>query len=212
MMDELKSRTGATTINKSVLRDEEGLPELKPTNRSLSATPKQKTLPLTSKNLEKLKNIQEPSVPLKKEKPAWAMTENEIKEKKENEESDLLNFMQDLDYDKYLEDLEVRVLLSNLKDRIDHIEGSTEEKDRVQKAIHQRAQMKLKQKNVSFDPNPKEEDLDRASEVSYNGSHAGSVSSSKTQETIQGLKEKMNQEKDWDKSSVIKPKPFTIFA
>jgi len=52
-----------------------------------------------------------------KSKPLWAMTERE-KESFEEEEADgLINFAEDLDYEKYLGDLEFRSALDALKDR-----------------------------------------------------------------------------------------------
>jgi len=43
-----------------------------------------------------------------KAKPAWAMTEKQTEEAKEQEIDDLLEFAYDLDYDKFMEDFEVR--------------------------------------------------------------------------------------------------------
>lgn len=44
----------------------------------------------------------------KSQKPAWATTEKEQEDNKEAEIDDLLEFAYDLDYDKYMEDFEIR--------------------------------------------------------------------------------------------------------
>jgi hypothetical protein len=44
----------------------------------------------------------------KKSKPAWAKTEKEQEDEKENEIDELLEFAYELDYDKYMEDFEIR--------------------------------------------------------------------------------------------------------
>ena len=38
----------------------------------------------------------------------WAMTEKDLEDQKEDEIDDLLEFAYELDYEKYMEDLEVR--------------------------------------------------------------------------------------------------------
>lgn len=54
----------------------------------------------------------------KKSRPAWAMTE-EMKEAKEEEDVDkLLDFASSLDFDQYLDDLEVRAALEQVRDRL----------------------------------------------------------------------------------------------
>jgi hypothetical protein len=52
-----------------------------------------------------------------KSKPLWAMTEQEKEAFEEEEVDDLLNFVEDLDFDKYVGDLEFREGLDALKDR-----------------------------------------------------------------------------------------------
>ena len=41
-------------------------------------------------------------------KPMWALTEKELEDQKEKEVDDLLEFAYELDYEKYMEDYEVR--------------------------------------------------------------------------------------------------------
>jgi len=74
---------------------------------------------LTANNLDK---ISEKPKKKKKaaaaEKPAWAMTEKMQEEAKEAEIDDLLEFAYELDYEKYMEDSEVRMALALIKDRV----------------------------------------------------------------------------------------------
>jgi hypothetical protein len=52
-------------------------------------------------------------------KPAWAMTETEADEFEDEEASLLVEFAKDLDYDSYIDDLEVRQALGVIRERID---------------------------------------------------------------------------------------------
>ena len=54
-----------------------------------------------------------------KEKPKWAMTEAEADDVEDEEAAALVDFASGLDYDKYMDDLEVREALSVIRDRID---------------------------------------------------------------------------------------------
>ena len=76
-------------------------------------------------------NLAEPKT---SSKPAWAMTESVAKEvegkEMEEEEEDLLAFAEGLDYDKYEDDLELKVLMDQVKARIQDLEkdGEMDEK------------------------------------------------------------------------------------
>lgn len=52
-------------------------------------------------------------------KPAWAMTEEEADEMEDAEALALVDFAKDLDYDSYIDDLEVRQALQVIRERID---------------------------------------------------------------------------------------------
>jgi hypothetical protein len=54
----------------------------------------------------------------KSAKPAWARTEAQQEEDKEAEIDSLLEFAYELDYEKYMEDYEVRQALAIIKDRV----------------------------------------------------------------------------------------------
>ena len=50
--------------------------------------------------------------------PAWATTEKQQEIAKEAEIDELLEFAYELDYEKYMEDQEVRMALAIIKDRV----------------------------------------------------------------------------------------------
>jgi hypothetical protein len=52
------------------------------------------------------------------QKPAWAMTEKMTEEQKDAEVDDLLEFAYELDYEKYMEDYDVRQALAVIKERV----------------------------------------------------------------------------------------------
>lgn len=53
-----------------------------------------------------------------KKKPVWALTEEGVEDREEEEVDDLLNFASGLDFDRYIEDYEVRNAIAAVKDRI----------------------------------------------------------------------------------------------
>ena len=56
-----------------------------------------------------------------KSKPLWALTEAGVEDAEDEELDQLLNFANNLDYDKYVEDYEVRNALAAVKDRISEL-------------------------------------------------------------------------------------------
>eukprot|EP00286_Rhodomonas_abbreviata_P019325 CAMPEP_0181294930 /NCGR_PEP_ID=MMETSP1101-20121128/3869_1 /TAXON_ID=46948 /ORGANISM="Rhodomonas abbreviata, Strain Caron Lab Isolate" /LENGTH=267 /DNA_ID=CAMNT_0023399633 /DNA_START=93 /DNA_END=893 /DNA_ORIENTATION=+ len=57
----------------------------------------------------------------KSSKPVWALTEEGLEGREEEELDDLLNFASGLDYDKYITDYEVQNALAAVKDRISEL-------------------------------------------------------------------------------------------
>ena len=79
------------------------------------------------------KKSKAPSSKAKKssQKPAWAMTEKQMEEEKEKEIDDLLEFAYDLDYDKYMEDFEVRQAFEIIRERVDEIKKDDDWKEKI---------------------------------------------------------------------------------
>ncbi len=55
-------------------------------------------------------------------RPGWALTKNQHEEVKEGQEEDLLDFALNLDFDKYLEDMEIKDAVEFVKKRVKEIE------------------------------------------------------------------------------------------
>lgn len=56
-----------------------------------------------------------------KDRPKWALTDQQAEEVEDMEVDDLLNFANDLDYENYINDFEVRQAIEIMKSRIDEI-------------------------------------------------------------------------------------------
>lgn len=63
--------------------------------------------------------------------PAWATTEKQQEVAKEQEIDDLLEFAYELDYEKYMEDQEVRMALAVIKDRVQEITKDVDWKQKM---------------------------------------------------------------------------------
>ena len=59
-------------------------------------------------------------------KPAWALTEEQKEQLEDEEADDLMDFANNLDVDKYLDDLEVRAALESVRQRIQEIDNEDE--------------------------------------------------------------------------------------
>ena len=94
---------------------------------------------LTEENLKKNDELSQQETKKKKsqgakrpkQKPAWAMTEKELEDQKEREIDDLLEFAYELDYEKYMEDFEVRQALAIIKDRVNEIKKDSDWKEKI---------------------------------------------------------------------------------
>jgi hypothetical protein len=64
-------------------------------------------------------------------KPAWALTDKMKEDAKEKEIDELLEFAYELDYEKYMEDYEVRQALAIIKDRVNEITANVGWKDKL---------------------------------------------------------------------------------
>ena len=100
-----------------------------------------KSAPLTAENLEKHQaeksskalSVASSKKPAKKgrEKPAWAQTEKQLEEAKEAEIDELLEFAYELDYEKYMDDYEVRQALAIIKDRVNEVTKQQDWKEKI---------------------------------------------------------------------------------
>ena len=83
---------------------------------------------LNADNLSQLSSQNSKKVKSKKgkQRPAWAVTPKMEEENKELEVDNLIEFAYDLDYEKYMEDYEVRQALAIVKDRVQEIKKDQE--------------------------------------------------------------------------------------
>lgn len=59
------------------------------------------------------------------------MTQEQLEDKKEEEIDNLLEFAYELDYEKYMEDFEVRQVFSIIKDRVNEIKQDQDWKEKI---------------------------------------------------------------------------------
>lgn len=164
------------------------------------------------------KEIQAPAKPAfkKKAKPAWALTtaENEAAETQEVDE--LLNFMDHFDAQQYADDVEVRELMANLKDRVGDLKKETNWKENWETRLKERRRKKEEEYRKEKESRLPDDDMIvvngdmNQSHVGVMGGSLGSrgdartVMSEKTQESINSIKEKMELQSqgkgDWNKS------------
>ncbi|EGR27706.1 hypothetical protein IMG5_190620 [Ichthyophthirius multifiliis] len=127
-------------------------------------------------------------------KPKWALTQEEQDNNQDKECDELLDFVNGLDYDQFINDLEVQSMIKALKSRISKLQ---EKKNWKENAIENYKNKNILQNKV----NNQQEDL--KSNFSQN-SECHSIQSEKTQQAINTLKQQLIQEKkDWDKSVQI---------
>ena len=63
----------------------------------------------------------------------WALTQKDVEDQKEDEIDELLEFAYELDYEKYMEDFEVRQALAIIKDRVQEIKKDEDWKQNIVK-------------------------------------------------------------------------------
>ena len=90
-------------------------------------------MPLTADNLSRASasKASKKSKPSAAAKPAWAKTAGQIEEDKEAEIDELLEFAYELDYEKYMEDYEVRQALAIIKDRVNELTQEPNWKEQI---------------------------------------------------------------------------------
>jgi len=140
-----------------------------------------------------------------KEKPKWAYTEEQLKAEEEEDVDDLLNFTSNLDYDRYINDLEVRNMVNALKDRIDELKNQEQEDDWKKKIVDQWNGKNTKQ---AMQTSKVDIDMDARSDVRSVASESRSVASERSNKSIHDLKQKLEakEKKDWDQLSTTTKK------
>lgn len=128
--------------------------------------------------------------PPKVSKPLWAMTEQEKDHFEEEEADDLINFVENLDFDKFVGDLEFRQALGALKDRTGKLK---KEQDAFKDEL-------LANFNASYD-----DDEDGVDGQSVFGDLKSEYSVASSRRSRKEGRE--NVQKDWDNSTNAEDRP-----
>lgn len=123
---------------------------------------------LNAANLEEVasrKSVAKSKATSKKSKksaarPAWAVTEKMQEDAKEAEIDDLLEFAYELDYEKYMEDEEIRLALGAIKQRVNKMTAETNWQENMAEEWNQAQAEKAAAKQARVDD-------DQASRVTY---------------------------------------------
>jgi len=85
------------------------------------------------------------------QKPAWAVTEKMTEDAKEAEIDDLLEFAYELDYEKYMEDEEVRLALGAIKSRVNKMTADNNWQENMAEEWNQAQAQKAAAKQARVD-------------------------------------------------------------
>lgn len=155
-------------------------------------------------NTSQINTTKERKSKKKTEKPRWAYTEDQLNKEEEQDIDELLDFTQGLDYEKYINDLEVRSMIAALKHRINDLKG--EETDWKKKIVdawnndEEDLRTSLKPHKVDIGDDARSDGGRSAA------SESKSVASERSVKSIQDLKAKQTEKKDWEKLSSTQTK------
>jgi len=136
-----------------------------------------------------------------KDKPRWAYTEKQLEDEEEQNVDELLEFTNNLNYDEYINDLEVKHMVTALRKRIDELKGKEEDdwKNKIVDAWNN--------EKPSVKPSKVDIGGDDRSDCRSVASEAKSAASERSQQSISELKAKMDKhKKDWDTISTTTKK------
>jgi len=155
---------------------------------------------LTEENLKKSEQEQKkakskpPSQAKATARPAWALTEKDVEEQKEKEIDDLLEFAYELDYERYMDDFEVRQALAIIKDRVNEIKRDVDWKDNMAKEWNEAGQAEKKEQQAG-------EDLETRSAITYNSSKTAASKKSLRSQVLEAIQEEGGNRPEWDRST-----------
>ena len=176
-------------------------PASPPKETQFDQKPEQQSIvKLTKENLQKndeqFSNKNKATKKAQKAKPAWAKTEEQLKKEQEDEIDDLIEFAYDLDYEKYMEDLEVRQAIALIKERVSEIKKDDEWRQKI-----------AQEWNQADEANPNDaaeiprDNEDARSAVSIRTSITGKSRMSKKSEIMNDLKREEDKKEEWDTST-----------
>jgi hypothetical protein len=144
----------------------------------------------------------------KADKPKWAYTEKQVHEEEDQDVDDLLAFTNNLDYDKYIDDIEVKHMVAALKNRIDELNHKDKDEDNWKNNLVDAWNQDNGEFRKAAKPNKVNIDYDDRSDARSCASESKSVASERTQKSIVDLKAKLEakEKKDWDNMSTVSKK------
>lgn len=152
---------------------------------------------LTEENLRRSEKEAKKKASSKASKrPAWALTEKDVEEQKEKEIDDLLEFAYELDYEKFMDDFEVRQALAIIKDRVNEIKKDADWKAKMAQEWNEAGPEKVDVPHHKKDP----ED-DTRSAITYNSSKTAASKKSLRSQVLEAIQEEGTQKPEWDRST-----------
>lgn len=169
----------------------------------------QSIVKLTKENLQKndeeYSNKNKATKKATKAKPAWAKTEEQLKKEQDNEIDDLIEFAYDLDYEKYMEDLEVRQAIALIKERVAEIKKDDEWRQKIAQEWNQAEEV-----NVNGAAEEPRDNEDARSAVSIRTSITGKSRMSKKSEIMNEIKRDEEKKEQWDTSTQAEKRKQTV--
>eukprot|EP00604_Paraphysomonas_vestita_P003069 CAMPEP_0174817910 /NCGR_PEP_ID=MMETSP1107-20130205/468_1 /TAXON_ID=36770 /ORGANISM="Paraphysomonas vestita, Strain GFlagA" /LENGTH=342 /DNA_ID=CAMNT_0016029043 /DNA_START=916 /DNA_END=1944 /DNA_ORIENTATION=- len=157
--------------------------------------------------------VQKPKTKLPR--PAWALSEGEaetVSEQKELEdEDDLIAFAKGLDFDRYIDDLEVQTMMEKVKQRIAQLEHETLVEGQREDEISERAALRLAmEEKYGKNPGDDDESADEKDEESESYlaakeilSEAGDLKGVHSTKSVASMYRQAKESKDDDGHGVI---------
>lgn len=170
--------------------------------------PAEKPAKLTAESLsqvDKKSKKSKKSSTKSKGKPAWAMTEKQQEEEKEQEIDDLLEFAYDLDYDKFMEDFEVRQAFEVIRDRVQEIKQDQDWKKNIADEWNKTVTQEDGEATKENVPLPEQRSV-----YSYRSNRSKASQTSYKSQVAAEKKKIAQQQADWDRSTVTSEKKTTV--
>jgi hypothetical protein len=136
---------------------------------------------LTTANSIEKNHTKRPSIKTGKVKPAWARTEEENNQQEEREVDELIDFMDQFDARMYVEDIEVKNILSQLHHKIEGKDDGSKSKS----SANRRSESQIGYRPEHSSYNPANQTNPFAPETSFTGLE--SKKTKKTQESSRPL-------------------------
>jgi len=152
-------------------------------------------------------NLKKHSTKAEPKKPAWALTEEKATKQEDDdlfeEEEDLLDFAEGLDFDRYADDMELRILMDKVKDRIGELESENISEERIMELLQKEreeraltaenlAEMEAEFKNDGVDRDEADEVKSIAESVRSEASMREDHSQKSLEQLVAKSKAKMN--------------------